>query len=257
MAAVWFQIVLGPVELVDEIDSTNAELLRRAAGAAPEGLVLVARHQSAGRGRRDRAWEAPAGASLLVSVLLRPTLVAEDLHLVTFAAGLAALDACAAEGDVGASLKWPNDVVVDSPDGAAKLAGLLAESVIESGRVAALVVGMGLNVNWSSAVPGGGVALNQLLGRPVDGDEVLDRWVAAFGERYATLATSAGRERVRADHRAACSTIGRQVRVEGTDRTVVGVAAAVDDAGHLVVVGEERWVFTVGDVVHVRPVSDA
>jgi BirA family biotin operon repressor/biotin-[acetyl-CoA-carboxylase] ligase len=253
MAAIWSQIMLGPLEMVDEIDSTNAELLRRAAAGAPAGLVLVARHQTAGRGRRDRTWEAPPGSSLLVSVLLRPTLGVEELHLCTFAAGLAALEACAAEGDVGASLKWPNDVVVDGSAGTRKLAGLLAESVVDRNRVTALVVGMGLNVNWPADVPGGGVALNQLLGRTVDGDGLLHRWVEAFGALVAGLSTAEGADQVRDAHRAACSTIGRRVRVEATGGPVEGVAEAIDHAGHLVLSGGRT--FAVGDVVHLRDVS--
>jgi len=245
--------VLGPVETVDEIDSTNAELLRRAAAGAPEGLVLVARRQTAGRGRRDRAWEAPAGTSLLVSVLLRPRLGVDDLHLFTAAAGLAALETCRAEGEVGASLKWPNDVVVDGPDGARKLAGLLAESVLRGTEVEALVVGMGLNVNWPGPVPDGGAALNQVLGREVDGDRVLAGWVTAFGQRCEALGRADGRAAVRRDHRAACSTIGRPVRIEGVGAAVTGVAVGIDDAGRLVLDGGSTH--AVGDVVHLRHVS--
>src|SRR5882757_2405609 len=144
MAAVWFQIVLGPVEMVDEIDSTNAELLRRSRAGAPHGAVLVAGHQTAGRGRLDRRWEAPPGSSLLISVLLRPSLPTEELHLLTFAAGLAAVDACREVAGVELSLKWPNDVILDTDDGVRKVAGLLAESTVEGGDVSAVVVGMGL-----------------------------------------------------------------------------------------------------------------
>lgn len=246
--------MLGPVELVDEIDSTNAELLRRAAAGAPEGLVLAARHQTAGRGRRDRTWEAPAGSSLLVSVLLRPSLPLADLHLVTHAAGLAAIEACAAEGCTDASLKWPNDVVVGHEDGVRKLAGLLSETVVAGTHVVALVVGMGLNVNWPAAVPGGGIALNQLLGRDVETRHVLDAWVRAFDARYASLRRPEGPEEIRAAYRAVCSTIGSAVRVFGGDDAVVeGVAETIDAAGHLVLDSGRR--FSVGDVVHVRRVS--
>jgi BirA family biotin operon repressor/biotin-[acetyl-CoA-carboxylase] ligase len=256
MAAVWFQIVLGPVETVDEIDSTNAELLRRAMAGADEGVVLVARHQTAGRGRRDRSWEAALGSSLLVSVLLRPTIPVGELHLITAAAGLAALDACEDVGVVGLSLKWPNDVVADDADRVRKVAGLLAESVVRGTDVSSLVVGMGLNVNWPVAVPADGVALNQLVGHEVDAERLLDRWVAAFDDRYGSLATRLGRDRVRREQRARCSTIGRHVRVETADGDVVGVAEDIDDDGQLVVVGAGRWHLAVGDVVHVRRVSD-
>jgi BirA family biotin operon repressor/biotin-[acetyl-CoA-carboxylase] ligase len=247
--------MLGPVEIVDEVDSTNRVLVERARAGAPHGSVLVARHQTAGRGRRDRRWDAPPGASLLVSVLVRPQLPVDDLHLVTFAAGLAALDACSAEGLPGASLKWPNDVVIDVEGEAQKLAGLLAESVLERGAPTALVVGMRLNVNWGEPPPAGGAALNRLLGRPVASDELLGRWLAAFEDRYARLGTASGRSLVRDEYRAACSTIGRLVRIETTNGAVEGVPANVDDAGHLVL--QDGRSYAVGDVVHLRPVSPA
>jgi len=247
--------VLGPVETVDEIDSTNRELLRRATAGAPAGVVLVAEHQTAGRGRRDRRWEAPPGASLLVSVLLRPTLAVDDLHLVTFAAGLAAVGAAHDLTGLDLALKWPNDVVLDGADGARKVAGLLAESVVERGEVAALVVGMGMNVNWDEAVPDGGAALNQLARAPVDGERLLAGWLDRFGADLDRLATAGGRADLLDRYRAACATIGRQVRVETAAGAVEGPVVAVDDRGHLVLGPPVDRSFAVGDVVHVRGVS--
>lgn len=255
MAAVWFQIVLGPVELVDEIDSTNAELLRRARSGAPEGAVLVAAHQTAGRGRLDRQWEAPPGTSLLVSVLLRPPIPVERMHLVAFAAGLAALDACSAIG-VSAGLKWPNDIVVPSGGRDHKLAGLLSESFFTADRLDALVVGMGLNVNWPGPLPADGVALNQLVDHEVDLSEVLDRWLRSFERWYAEVLTPEGRHRVLDAYRLASATIGSQVRVEGPAQVVVGDAVDVDDVGRLLVRCPELRTFAVGDVVHLRPSID-
>ncbi|MCU1354411.1 MAG: birA, biotin-(acetyl-CoA-carboxylase) ligase [Acidimicrobiales bacterium] len=244
--------MLGPVETVDEIDSTNRELLRRAAAGDAEGVVLVARHQTDGRGRLDRRWEAPPGASILVSVLLRPDLPVEQLHLVTFAAGLAAVAASHAGAGVRLGLKWPNDVVVDGPDGARKVAGLLAEGHVQGGRVDALVVGMGLNVNWSTPVPGDGAALNQLAGGAVDAGAVLDAWLADLEARYRSLADGRGRAEVVEDYRRACTTLGRRVRVELPDGDVEGDAVDVDELGRLVVDTPARRSFAVGDVVHLR-----
>src|SRR6516165_2897416 len=93
----------------ETIDSTNRYLLECAAAGAPEGVVAVADEQTAGRGRLGRSWIAPPRAALLVSVLLRPQLPVERVHLVTLAGALAALDALP---DAGAQLKWPNDVVI-------------------------------------------------------------------------------------------------------------------------------------------------
>src|SRR5688572_11936703 len=98
--------MLGPVELVDEVDSTNRVLLERARAGAPHGLVLVADHQTAGRGRLDRRWEAEPGAALLVSVLLRPDVTPDRLHRVTMAAAVGAVDACRELAGVGVSIKW-------------------------------------------------------------------------------------------------------------------------------------------------------
>jgi BirA family biotin operon repressor/biotin-[acetyl-CoA-carboxylase] ligase len=226
MRHVSFQIMLGPVELVEEIDSTNAELLRRAGDGAAHGLVLVADHQTAGRGRLDRRWEAEPGAALLVSVLLRPDLAPSRWFLLTFAAGLAAVDVA------GGQLKWPNDVVV----GDRKLAGLLAEATND-----AVVVGMGLNIRPSPVE--GAVSLVE-LDRELDRVTLLERWLAAYERRLGRL------DEVLADYRSFCATLGRHVRVELPGETFTGLAEAVTDDGHLVVSGRE---VIAGDVVHVDP----
>ncbi len=127
------------------VDSTNRYLLQCAAQGAPEGVVAVADEQTAGRGRLGRTWVAPAGSALLVSVLLRPELPLEATHLVTLAAGLAALDAIDVLASVPAGLKWPNDVVIDDR----KIAGILAEA----DGAGAVVVGMGCNVVPGALAP--------------------------------------------------------------------------------------------------------
>lgn len=224
------------IERVAQVDSTNRVLLDRARAGAPEGLVLVADHQTAGRGRLGREWHAAPGDALLVSALLRPDLPARALYRVTMAAGLAALAAVEVSG---AALKWPNDVLVED----AKLAGILAESVIVGDRVDAVVVGMGLNVR-SGALPDGAVALDA-LGGEADRDVVLDRWLVALGgllwvddllDRY----------------RAASATLGSAVRIELGSEVVTGVATGITEEGHLLVGGRE---IAVADVVHLRPAT--
>ena len=108
------------VRWVSSTGSTNDDLRSAAAEGAPEGTVLVADHQSAGHGRRGRTWEAPPGSSLLVSILLRPPMDPEDLHLVTTAVGVAAAEAVDEELAVPVGLKWPNDLVVATPRGRAQ-----------------------------------------------------------------------------------------------------------------------------------------
>ncbi len=230
------------VRWLEETDSTNTRLLEDARAGVAEGRVLVADHQSAGRGRLGRRWEAPPGSALLVSVLLRPDVQLGRAHLVTMAAGVAASDACDAVAGVRPGLKWPNDLVVDD----AKLAGLLAESVVEGDALRALVVGMGLNVTAAPAE--GATALADHADGPVDRRTLLDAWLTRLDARLDDL------DGVLADYRPRCATLGRDVRVERPDGAVTGRAVDVTDAGHLVVdTGAERVDLAVGDVVHVRP----
>lgn len=235
---------------VAEAGSTNTELLAEARAGAPEGVVLVADHQHAGRGRLDRRWESPPGASLLVSVLLRPSVPLDRAHLVTMAAGLAASDAVGELSGNRPQLKWPNDLVYEDLDGTWKLAGFLAESLVDGGALQALVVGMGMNVDVDPAE--GSTALNTYLGglteEPIVRQAVLDAWLARFDARLDAL------DEVLPEYRRRCSTLHRPVRVTTPTGDLDGRALDVTDAGHLLVeAGGSVHELAVGDVVHVRP----
>jgi BirA family transcriptional regulator, biotin operon repressor / biotin---[acetyl-CoA-carboxylase] ligase len=237
------------VRRFDEIDSTNTYLRLEARRGAPEGTVVVAEHQSAGRGRMDRRWESPPGASLLVSVLFRPEFDPAELHLCTAALALAAAEACRREAGVGPVLKWPNDLLV----GEAKLAGVLAEAELDGPGGCAVVVGIGLNVDWPGPAGGAGTCLRDVGAAPVDRGTVLTSLLEALSARRALLDSATGRREVAAEFRSRCSTLGRRVRVELTAETVVGVALEVDDAGHLVVgTPSGPRAVSAGDVVHLR-----
>ncbi len=237
------------VRRFEEIDSTNAYLRRAAREGALEGVVAVADHQSAGRGRMDRRWESPAGASLLASVLFRPEFDPAELHLCTAAVTLAAAEACRQVAGVGAVVKWPNDLLV----GEAKLAGVLAEAeCLDASWV--VVVGLGLNVDWPGPEGVGGTCLNDLSPTPVDRDLLLETLLGALSSRRALLDTAPGRREVAAELRHRCATLGQRVRVELAAHAVVGEAVELDDAGHLVVrTATGRQTITAGDVVHLRP----
>jgi BirA family biotin operon repressor/biotin-[acetyl-CoA-carboxylase] ligase len=238
------------VRRFDEIDSTNVYLRREARSGAPEGTVAVAEHQSAGRGRMDRRWESPPGASLLMSVLFRPEFDASELHLCTAALALAAAEACRRVAGVGPVLKWPNDLLV----GEAKLAGVLAEAEFEGARVGAVVVGLGLNVDWPGPEGVGGTCLRDLSAGPVDRQVLLDALLDALATRRGLLDSLPGRREVAAELRERCATLGQRVRVELAAEAVVGVATEVDDAGHLVVqTASGPRTVSAGDVVHLRP----
>jgi BirA family transcriptional regulator, biotin operon repressor / biotin---[acetyl-CoA-carboxylase] ligase len=234
-----------------EIGSTNSYLLERARQGDPEGLVAVADHQTAGRGRLDRRWESPPGANLLASVLLRPDCRADDLHLCTGALGLAALDACAEAAGVQAQLKWPNDLLV----GTAKLAGILAEAEF-SAHPPAVVAGIGLNVAWPGPAEAGGTCLDDLCdrGKPLDRNVLLEHMLAALGRRRPLLDHASGRRQLADEVQARCATLGQEVLVVLASEEFSGRAVAIDEAGRLLVnTGVGQRAVTAGDVIHLRP----
>lgn len=235
------------------IGSTNAWLVGQARQGAPEGLVAVADHQEAGRGRLGRTWSDRPGAALLVSVLLRPALSAERLHLASVVVALAAADACLDQAGVVPQLKWPNDLLLDSR----KLAGVLAEGVVEGGQVRAVVVGLGLNLRWPEDPPpdmaAGGISLDQRVGWEVDRDRILTALLVALEPRYAALADEAGQAAQAGEYRRRCATLGQVVRIEMMDETFTGTVVDVTAEGHLLVdVGTCLRRVTAGDVVHLR-----
>lgn len=237
------------IDVVTEIGSTNAELL--AAADAPDRSVLVAEHQTSGRGRLDRAWTSPPGAGLTFSVLVRPTAPIPTWGWLPLLAGLALRDAVAAATGVPVVLKWPNDLLHEPTEG--KLAGILAQT---SG--AAVVIGVGLNVSTTrdelpvetatslalcGADPDRTRLLIEILTRL---DDRLRRWLAAAGVAGAAGLADA--------YRRACATLGRRVSVATTDgRVLVGVARDIDSDGRLVLdVNGEVQAVGAGDVEHLR-----
>jgi BirA family biotin operon repressor/biotin-[acetyl-CoA-carboxylase] ligase len=240
--------IIWRIEHFDEIDSTNTWLAQRALEGAPEGLVAVADFQSAGRGRLDRRWESPPGASLLCSILLRPNVAPDQLQLVVACVALAARAALVRLSGVRPALKWPNDLIV----GDAKIAGLLAEIVAVDERLA-VVVGIGVNLTHEGPANVVSTSVRAESGVTITPPALLDILLDELEARRASLDSSDGQATLRDEYQRALVTLGRLVRVERTNDVLVGLATSVDEFGQLIVVvnGEEVAV-TVGDVVHVR-----
>jgi BirA family biotin operon repressor/biotin-[acetyl-CoA-carboxylase] ligase len=239
----------GDLHVVAETGSTNSDLVAAARHGGGE-QVLIADHQTSGRGRLDRRWEAPPGASLLMSVLVRPPFPSAGPHAIPTALGVALVDALGAATEVAVGLKWPNDLVVTTAAGDRKLAGVLAETIADSGEIDAVVVGVGLNLDWPSVpedLDGIATALN------LEG-ATLDRLTLAADVlvRFASLLAD---QRLDQRYRAACRTIGRRVRIERPHDELVGTAVDMARGGELVVEDDAgaRHIVTVGDVIHLRP----
>ena len=244
------------VEVVPVTGSTNADLLARAAAGEPEGAVLAAEQQRAGRGRLGRAWVSPPRAALTFSVLLRPAVPRAVLGWLPLLAGVAVAAAVRAVAGVDAEVKWPNDVLA----GPAKLAGILAEAAGD-----AVVVGIGVNVSTGPAdlpPPGPGAlpatSLRLSGSADLDRERLLAEILAGLERRYRTWSRVLGdaeRSGLRAEYTSWCATLGRRVRVElPGGRLLNGLAAGVDPAGLLLVSvppGPDLPV-AAGDIVHLR-----
>jgi BirA family biotin operon repressor/biotin-[acetyl-CoA-carboxylase] ligase len=247
VSAMWWDI-----HRLAEVDSTNTYVRRMARHGASAGLVAVADHQTAGRGRLDRRWESPPGANLLASVLLRPAI--DDVHLCAGAVALAGADACREVAGVEPVLKWPNDLLFQG----AKLAGVLAEAEFAGSSLLAVIVGIGINVAWPGPPDVGGTCLDDHAeSGPVDRLVLLDRVLAALEPRCALLEDADGRRALADEVRRRCATLGQQVRVTLPGEEITGRAGAIDDAGRLVVeTAAGKRVVSAGDVVHLRPDQD-
>jgi BirA family transcriptional regulator, biotin operon repressor / biotin---[acetyl-CoA-carboxylase] ligase len=245
------------VEVTPVTGSTNADLLARAADGEPEGAVLVAEQQSAGRGRLGRAWLSPPRAALTFSVLLRPASVPRArLGWLPLLAGVAVAAAVRDVAEVDAQLKWPNDVLA----GEGKVAGILAEAAGD-----AVVVGIGVNVSTEPAEfppPGPGAlpatSLRLEHARSLDRTRLLAGILAGLERRYRAWSQVFGdteRSGLRAEYTRLCATLGRRVRVElPGGRALDGLAAGVDADGRLLVSvpPDADLPVAAGDIVHLR-----
>jgi BirA family biotin operon repressor/biotin-[acetyl-CoA-carboxylase] ligase len=225
------------------VESTQTVAFTLAADGAPDGTVVMADSQAAGRGRRGRAWLDEPGASLLVSIVLRPRLEPARLPGLSLAAAVAVAEALTRTAGLTPRLKWPNDVLV----GGRKLAGILLETRM-SGEQATTVLGVGVNLSqrvFPADLGQRATSVWLTSGRLVDRDSLLSALLDALGEWRRRLERQ-GFAPIRTRWRALADTLGRTVTVDG----VSGVAVDVDSDGALVVAdadGRRRRVLA-GDV---------
>lgn len=237
------------VQVVEETGSTNADVAERAKAGEPAGLVLVAEHQSAGRGRLDRSWETPPRAGLTFSVLLRPSVEAAQWPWLPLVAGLATargVRRATALDDV--ALKWPNDVLV----GGAKLAGILLERV-ETDEGPAAILGIGINVSTTrEELPVPTATSLALAGADVERGALLSSVLGELPHLLELWETST--EELRTAYLDECDTVGQVVEVHlPTGETLTGRAVGIDGEGRLDVESDDgRTAVGAGDVVHVR-----
>jgi BirA family biotin operon repressor/biotin-[acetyl-CoA-carboxylase] ligase len=240
----------------DSLPSTNTEAARQAAHGAPEGLCVVAREQTAGRGRRERTWASPKDAGLYLSVVLRPALEARAWPLITLAAALAVRDALAEACGLGADIKWPNDLLA----GSRKLCGILAETA-EGARGRAVVLGVGVNLRRGSFPPelsDTATSVEEQTGRAPDAGRLLESLTRSLARHYEALHADGGAEEVlREWERHSTYAHGRRVRVALAEETFEGTTRGLEPDGALrVETGEGTTrIVRAGDVTSVREQS--
>jgi BirA family biotin operon repressor/biotin-[acetyl-CoA-carboxylase] ligase len=235
------------VEYHDAIPSTN-DRARELAAEGREDVVVAADEQTGGRGRLDRAWSSPSGGVWL-SLVLRPEIPPTKAPMFTLAAAVAVTRA-AREAGVDASIKWPNDVLVETADGDRKLAGILTEMEGEADRIAWLVVGIGVNANVdASALPTGvdATSIREQVG-DIDRRLFTQRLLETFDDLRNDV------DGILDAWRSHATTLGRRVRIETTEGAVVGTAIDISDPGTLVVETDDGQVsVAAGDCEHLRP----
>jgi BirA family biotin operon repressor/biotin-[acetyl-CoA-carboxylase] ligase len=238
----------------DSLPSTNTEAARQAKRGAPEGLCVVAREQTEGRGRQQRQWVSPVDAGLYFSIVLRPRFAMRAWPLITLMAALAVADALANACGLSVDIKWPNDIYAQGR----KLCGILAETVeTETGR--ACVLGIGINLN-DGALPSDlrsiATSVEALTGRAVEVESLLRALTNAIGERYRILQETDGAAQTISAWTARSSfSEGCRVRVSLATETVEGWTRGLEPDGALRVetdAGEIRAV-RAGDVIALRP----
>lgn len=243
------------LDVVEQTGSTNADLLARAAaGDDVAGAVLIAEHQTAGRGRHGRGWSATPRAQLTMSVGVGVVDVpTTGWGWLPLAAGVAVVDTVAPLlGGVTVGLKWPNDVLAGPPDAAGKLAGILAEVAKP-----VVVIGLGLNVTQSADEidgPGATSLLDLGVAAP-DRTRLAGGLLRELGRRIVSWQAARGADwALAADYRARSLTLGTQVRAHlPGGKQVVGTASAIDDQGRLCLEsGGQTVVVAAGDLVHLR-----
>lgn len=216
----------------DALPSTNTEAASQAARGAPEGLCIVAREQTRGRGRQQRVWASPPDAGLYFSIVLRPRLKLDAWPLLTLMAALAVRDAlveaCALETDI----KWPNDILAEER----KLCGILAETV-ETAAGRACILGIGINLSeraYPVELRARATSVEAATGKRIDIERVLAALVRRLASRYAQLHAPEGQTQITRDWSSNSSyAAGKRVRVHAPTEIFDGTTRGLEPDGAL------------------------
>lgn len=200
----------------EETDTTNNRARELALEGAPEGTLVVAEKQTAGRGRRGKVWESPLGTGIWMSLVLRPQIMPAEASVLTLLCGLATAEAIEAETGLSAGIKWPNDILINGK----KAVGILTEMDCEMSEVHFVIPGIGINVNTASFPPEiAEIATSLYLecGKTVSRRRLVHKVLERLEEHYETFLRTGSFAAMLEDYRKRCITLGKEVHVLGRE----------------------------------------
>ncbi len=235
------------------VDSTNTVAMELGGRGAPHGTVVVARRQTAGRGRFNRSWISPEG-NIYMSILLRPVLALSALPLLTLTAAVACARALKETAEFPVEIKWPNDLMASGK----KIGGILTEAKSRGKKVLFIIVGIGINLNSDAAdfppeLRAIATSLKAETGREIRKNGLIRNILREMESWCGTLMEGRS-DRVLDEWKRLSSTLGRSVRITTGEGVFEGVAETLDETGRLVLrlASGARKVIGSGDVIMAR-----
>ncbi len=223
-----------PVLVFDSVDSTNNEAKRRAEEGAGAGLLVVGEEQTAGRGRRGRAWESEKGEGIFMSLLLRPDIAPDNASMLTLVMGLAVRDALREVCGLAAQIKWPNDIICDGK----KICGILTEMSSEMDCVNYIVIGIGINVHneqFPEEVKQTATSVYQQTGKHIRRAQLVAACMKHFEKYYAEFLKTQDMSGLLDLYNEHLVNREREVRVLDTKPDCRGIAKGINERGELLV----------------------
>jgi len=241
------KVVGRTLHCFESIDSTNRMAKQLAASGAPDGAVVVAEHQTCGRGRLGRSWDAPPGACVLCTVIFYPDIEPEFLFRLTMMASVAVVDALLATAGIRAGIKWPNDVYA----GDKKICGILTEVGCSQQSVQYAVIGLGINVNWDLKNNGhlcdSATSLSAVCGKNISRVKILQELLMQMDKGYGIIHDEAS---LHIQWMQRCMHLGKTVRILSGRDSLEGKAEGITEKGYLMLQSADgnRHEIVCGDV---------